>query len=292
MNRDIALTELQIDEIKKAADKERKNFGIIDAPIAGDLPMLLEQEGIAICQYPFPTSKKSHTDANITRFESGSEQMIFIGVNTAIYYDEQLFALAHELYHYITKTGKAYETDMDEEDKVTEKMADRFAAELLLPSEILNHMVMTQFQTSCLHRVSDLRLLRFIARLQSEWWMPYRALVLRLREEDYISDHQVSMFFQIDDRNPESVYGKIFHGIAPDCHAKLNTITKRTDISNWVLEIFILNFEDGNLTEDEFVELLELFGKKPDDFGFDITVDDTDLDELNALFEGGDAGES
>ncbi|MFR8312614.1 MAG: ImmA/IrrE family metallo-endopeptidase [Ruminococcus sp.] len=30
---------------------------------------------------------------------------------------------------------------MDEEDKRTEKMADRFAAELLLPSEILNHMI-------------------------------------------------------------------------------------------------------------------------------------------------------
>lgn len=31
---------------------------------------------------------------------------------------------------------------------------------------------------------------------------------------------------------------------------------------------------------------------KPDDFGFDLTVDDTDHDELNELFEGGDADES
>ena len=56
MNKDIVLTELQIDEIKKTADKERRKFGIIDAPIEGDLFMLLEQEGIAICQYPFLTS--------------------------------------------------------------------------------------------------------------------------------------------------------------------------------------------------------------------------------------------
>ena len=48
MNKDVVLTELQIDEIKKAADKERRNFGIIEAPIAGDLFMLIEQEGIAI----------------------------------------------------------------------------------------------------------------------------------------------------------------------------------------------------------------------------------------------------
>ena len=52
MNKDVILTELQIDEIKKAADKERRNFGIIEAPIAGDLFMLIEQEGIAYrCEY-------------------------------------------------------------------------------------------------------------------------------------------------------------------------------------------------------------------------------------------------
>jgi len=287
MNKDIVLTELQIDEIKKTADKERRKFGIIDAPIAGDLFMLLEQEGIAICQYPFLTSEKSHTDANITRFETGSDQMIFIGLNTAIYYDEQIFALAHELYHYITQTGKAYETDMDEEDKRTEKMADRFAAELLLPSEILNHMIIEQFKTSCLKKVSDLRLLRFIARLQSEWWLPYRALVLRLNEEKYITDEQVDTLFGIDDRDKESIYGKIFFSIAPDCYTK----SRRTDVSNWVLEIFIMNFEDGSLTEDEFVKLLNLFGKRPDDFGFDLIVDDSDLDELNELFESGDIDE-
>lgn len=292
MNKDVTLTELQIDKIKEAADRERRKFGIIDAPIAGELFMLLEQEKIAICQYPFSTSKKSHMDATITRFEMGSDQMIFIGLNTAIYYDEQIFALAHELYHYITKTGKAYETDMDEEDKRTEKMADRFAAELLLPSKVLNYMVMEQFKTSCLNKVSSLRLLRFIARLQSEWWLPYRALVLRLSEEKYITDKQVDNLFEINDRDKESIYGKIFYSIAPDCYTKLNMITKRTDISNWVLEIFIMNYEDGSLTEDEFVKLLNLFGKKPDDFGFDLTVDDSDIDELDGLLEGGDIDES
>lgn len=67
--------------------------------------------------------------------------------------------------------------------------------------------------------------------------------------------------------------------------------SEATDVSNWVLEIFIMNFEDGSLTEDEFVKLLNLFGKRPDDFGFDLIVDDSDLDELNELFESGDIDE-
>ena len=42
MNNEIALTELQVDQIKEYADKERKKFGVIDVPIAGELFMLLE----------------------------------------------------------------------------------------------------------------------------------------------------------------------------------------------------------------------------------------------------------
>lgn len=289
MNKDIELTELQIDQIREMADKERKKFGIIDAPIASELFMLLEQEDkIAICQYPFETSQKSHTDANITRFENGSDQMVFIGLNTAIYYDEQIFALAHELYHYLTKTGKAYETDVDEEDRRTERMADRFAAEFLLPSKMLNYMVLSQFKSSNLYQVSELRLLRFIARLQNEWWLPYRALVLRLNEESYITEKQVEELFAIDDRDEDSIYSRIFMSIAPDSRRILNSITYHTDISNWVLEIFIMNYEDGSLTEDEFTRLLEMFGRTPYDFGFDLSVDEDGLDVLNALFEGGD----
>ena len=36
---------------------------------------------------------------------------------------------------------------------------------------------------------------------------------------------------------------------------------------------------------------MNLFGKRPDDFGFDLIVDDSDLDELNELFESGDIDE-
>lgn len=292
MNKDIVLTELQIDEIRRIADKERKYFGVIDAPIARNLFTLIEQEGIAICQYPFPFDGKSHIDANIIRFENENDQMIFIGLNTSIPYDEQLFALAHELYHHITKTGKSYETSIDKEGLLTEKMADRFAAELLLPSEVLNHIIITQFKTNSLKKVSDFRLLRFIARLQSEWWLPYRALVIRLKEEKYTSENQTEMLLGIDDRDRESIYGKIFFSTDSDCFTKLNTRTNKIDVSNWVLETCIMNYEDGILSEDGFVKIINLFGKKSDDFGFDLTIENSDLDELNQLLNDGDSDES
>ena len=169
---------------------------------------------------------------------------------------------------------------------------DSFAAEIILPSKVLKSRIIEQFETSQLKKVSNLRLLRFIARLQSEWWLPYRALVLRLYEEKYITDSQVEELFAIDDRDENSVYSKILCGISPDNYKKLNTITKRTDVSAWVMETFIQNYEDGDMTDDEFVSILKLFGKEPDDFGFDLSVDAADVDELDELFEGGGVDES
>ena len=189
MKREIVLTEEQINEIKKLADNTRKEFGIFgDVPVAKDIFTLLEKKNIILCQYPFQTEVKSHMDANITWFETKYGSITFIGLNTSLYYDEQIFALAHELYHFITKTGKAYEADEEDEDKLTEKKADRFAAELLLPGEALRSRVVSQFKSSDLSTVTELQLLRFIARLQEEWWLPYRSIVFRIWEEGYIGE--------------------------------------------------------------------------------------------------------
>ena len=43
---------------------------------------------------------------------------------------------------------------------------------------MLKSRIIEQFETSQLKKVSNLRLLRFIARLQSEWWLPYRAFAV------------------------------------------------------------------------------------------------------------------
>lgn len=292
MKGEIVLTEEQVVEIKKLADNMRKEFGIFgDVPIAKDIFMLLEKKGIILCQYPFQTEEKSHMDANITWFETEYGAITFIGLNTSLYFDEQIFALAHELYHFITKTGKAYEAEEEEEDKLTEKKADRFAAELLLPDDILRSRVVSQFKSSDLSLVTELQLLRFIARLQGEWWLPYRSIVFRIWEEGYIGQDMFDVLFRIDARDPGSKYGRIFSNMAQDCYRILNEKTRCIEISSHIMEIFIQNYEDGNITDDDFVELLRLFGKSPEDFGFEICVNAEDVEELQELFEGGDMDE-
>lgn len=232
MNNGIELNALLVDEIRRKADEVRKFFGVFgDVPIANDIFMLLEKKEIILCEYPFEASEGSHTDATLTRFETKGEPIVFIGLNTSLCYDEQIFALAHELYHFITKTGKSY-TDEDVEAPLTEKQADRFAAELLLPWSTLHSLVVSEFKSECIDNYMYLRTLRFIARLQCEWWLPYHAIVNRLYEEKHIDQVFYEQLYEIDDRDSESVYSRIFRSFDLEKYMLLNSRTRRKGVSS------------------------------------------------------------
>jgi len=288
MNKIRYLSLKQTEEIKHLASEIRRSFGIVnDIPIANDIFMLLDKKGIILCQYPFKASEGSHTDATITWFEMENEPLTFIGLNTAIYYDEQIFAVAHELYHYITKSGKAYDSDLEEEDQLTERKADRFAAELLLPHSALESLIVNEFDSKDLREVPIQRIIRFLARLQCEWCLPYHSLVKRLLEEGYLEQEQYATLYQIDDRDKMGNYARICNGIDSEKYQLLNNKTNKKGISGKVMEIMIQNYEDGYLTDDEFVNLLALFEKTPSDFGFDLSISNEDLDDLENLYGGG-----
>lgn len=291
MNKAVVLGKRQIDDVKKLAEETRKLFGVYaDVPIANDMMTLLEKKGIYLCEYPFEASGETHTDATITWFETEEGPLTFIGLNTSLYFDEQVFALAHELYHFLTKTGKAYMTDVDEEDAITEKEADRYAAELLLPDEALRKRILTEFPEGKIDGMERLRALRFIARLQCEWWLPYRSIVNRLSEEGYIDELLYELLYCDDVRSETSEYGKILRSFDGEKYSLLNCRTNKKGISSSALEFIIKNFEDGLIGEDEFVACLAVYGKDPSDFGFEIICDDDDDFEL--LFEGEELDES
>lgn len=281
-NNSVFLDEKQIYDIKRLASETRQFFGVHqNVPIGSDIRLLLEKKEILLCEYPFPNTEGTHAYGNITWFEADKEKLTFIGLNTSSYYDEQIFAIAHEIYHYTTKTGKAYTPDMDYEDKLTEKQADRFAAELLLPVEALKNAVADTFSIPNMHEISDKKALRFIARIQCDWWLPYRSIINRLFEEEIISSEQYERLYEIDCRTEQGIYRRILKNIDAEISDLLNKRTKTIGISNIVIETIISNYEDSLIDDDEFIKLLALFGKKPEDFGFEMRIDiDDDLKEM------------
>lgn len=281
----VPLTNVEVEEIKKLAINARNKYGVnINVPISNDIVGILEKEGIILCEYPFEASEASHTDASITIFENGKEEITFIGLNTSLCYDEQIFALAHELYHFETQTGLTYNLNADIEDAHTEAKADRFAAELLLPSSELQSAVVQEFPEGIQEEVS-LRLLRFIARLQCDWWLPYHSLAKRLFEEAHITEGVYDELYAINDRDENSEYARILRSIDSEKYELLNRKTQKINISASALEVIIKNYEDGDIDESEFANTLRLFNKVPEDLGFCIKkCNDSSDDDLAILY--------
>lgn len=276
-NEHILLDAKKINEIKKMAADARRGFGVLqNAPIGNDIRLFLEKKDILLCEYPFSDSEDAHTYGNITWFKAGEDIITFIGLNTSCYYDEQIFALAHEIYHFLTQSGNAYLPDQEAENPETERKADRFAAEFLLPAETLSEMVVSEFGTKSLQDIPPNALLRFVAQIQCDWWLPYQSIINRLFEEEHITREQFGELYDLDCRSEDSVYRRMLKSTESEISELLNTKTKTVGVSPKVIRTIIGNYEDGYIDEDEFLKLFALFEKKPEDYGIQVAtvVDD------------------
>ena len=282
----IMLNEVQVDEIRKLAGDEHRFLGFVgETSIANDIFTILDRLDIMLLEYPIESEgDRPAFSAAIMYSEEGDKKLTFIGLNTADFYDKQIFAIAHELYHYYTKSGSHLSRPEDEESSLIEIKANRFAAEFLLPETVLESIVLDEFKTSTLEKVQHKTLLRFIARLHCTWWLPYRSLVKRLHEIGAISAEQYAELYSVDERDLQGEYGKIGQAINKEVFLKLNQPTKNIGTSPNEIEIIIRNFEDSLIDEDTFAETLSLFNKTPDEFGYEIKVSQEDIDELDAFF--------
>ena len=282
----IMLNEVQVDEIRKLAGDERRFLGFVgETPIANDIFTILDRLDIMLLEYPIESEgDRPAFSAAIMYSEEGDRKLTFIGLNTADHYDKQIFAIAHELYHYYTKSGSHLSRPEDEESSLIEVKANRFAAEFLLPETVLESIVLDEFKTSTLEKVQHKTLLRFIARLHCTWWLPYRSLVKRMHEIGAISAEQYAELYSVDERDLQGEYGKIGQAINKEVFLKLNQPTKNIGTSPNEIEIIIRNFEDNLIDEDKFAETLSLFNRTPDEFGYEIKVSQEDIDELDAFF--------
>lgn len=282
----IKLNEVQVDEIRKLAGEKRLSLGFVgETPIANDIFTILGRLDIMLLEYPIePEGDRPAFSAAIMYSEESDKKLTFIGLNTADFYDKQVFAIAHELYHYYIKSGSHLSRPEDEENSLIEVKANRFAAEFLLPETVLESIVLDEFKTSTLEKIQHKTLLRFIARLHCTWWLPYRSLVKRLHEIRAISSEQYAELYSVDERDLQGEYGKIGQAINMEVFLKLNQPTKNIGTSPNEIEIIIRNFEDNLIDEDKFAETLSLFNRTPDEFGYEIKVSQEDIDELDAFF--------
>jgi Zn-dependent peptidase ImmA (M78 family) len=288
MNRKIELNAQEIESIRELARTKRFALGFSeDPPIANDIQTILDKLDIILLEIPIEVDHgKPAFSAVILCSEEGGESLVFIGLNTTDYFDKQVFAIAHELYHFFTKTGSHLSRQDGPEDDVVEAKANWFAAEFLLPEEVLKRRVFEEFKAFSLAKVELKVLLRFIARLHCTWWLPYRSLVKRLWEIKAITELQYKELYAIDERDLEGEYGRIGRSTQRDVFLKLNTATRTVGSSPKAIETILRNFEDNLIDEDTFVRLLGRFKKSPSDYGYEISISQDDMNEMHDFIEG------
>lgn len=126
---------------------------------------------------------------------------IFILVNSRLSLFMQIFALAHELYHiigFISGEDDAFESVLkssvidESAAKLEDSEANAFAALFLVPREFL-------LQQADIYGIRRGRIvLKDVLKLMDNFAVPYKAMVLRLYEEDFIDRKKADELLNVD----------------------------------------------------------------------------------------------
>lgn len=280
------LTNTDIEIIRILASDVRKKLAYTnETPIACDLFSTLQKSGINLIEYPIKTNNKEHAfSAAIFSNKINDIKYTFLALNTADYFDKQLFAIAHEFYHYYA--NREIINIKEEPDKEDDLKANRFAAEFLLPYQALSRILLNEFKTLSLEDLSPTVLLRFIARLYCAWLLPFQAIVRRLHEINAISLIQHDNLLMQNERDESSDFAKFCMAINAQTFKKLNSRTNKTGTSANNIETIIRNYEKEIIDEYEFIKVLNLFDidSKLLGYSFDLNAEDycniTDILEM------------
>jgi len=275
-------------EIGEMAKQKRRYFDVGMQPIGDNIFKLIRKENIYLIYSAVEIDEKrdNNFSAIYVSIKEGAGELNFIGLNRADYFDKQIFALAHELYHHFIKTPLHFCRLSDEDHNITELKANRFAAEFLLPTDRLeNEIREVNGGDIKLNSWKISAIIRFIARLHCEYRLPYKAIVRRLEEIKAIDKNQYELLLQEPVRDIHSNYYNIGCSINNEMFEVLNKKTYKTGVDGNDLEKIIRNYEDDLISISELIESLDIFGKKIEDFGVEEEVDIEDLEELSEYFE-------
>ncbi len=273
-------------KIELMVKEKRSCIGGMDLPVANNLLAYCESLGIHIIQAPVSSSTNNSTPQFSALYHlsrTGGEVHHFIGLNTADYYDRQLFALAHELYHYFYPSTHSSEYRVSMTDEFIHKddvEANYFASEFLLPSTRLvslsKEWIDGDFSAEEIPTI-----LRIIARIHLVWWLPYKSIVRKLHENNLIDENLFNRLYEEDTRSLEGRYCKIASSINDLSIRLLNSRTSLLSLDAASLETVISNYTDGITEAEDFLKTLKMFGKKPADLGITLVEENGYVEECD-----------
>lgn len=281
------LSKEDIRNLSEMAKEKRRLLDIGMSPVGDNIFKFIKKNNIQLVYIPIENildEKVLFSGVYVSLNEDGYKER-FIGLNTNDYYDNQIFTLAHELYHFYEESQVHFCRIGSESQNTRELKANRFAAEFLLPTEILKLEIENENKGELdISNWTIHALIRFIATIHCEYKLPYKAIVKRLFEISAITIDQYNELDKKSTRNKNDEYYVVASAINFDIFKQLNEKTKKMGADGSTLENIIKNYEDDIVSITEIIDSLGIFNRSIDEFAIEDEIDDEDLEDINSMF--------
>ena len=265
------LDQKTIDEIKAKARQKLNEYSKLNDVIGGQIFSILELDN-RVLYYPIE-------DEEVWGFSEKIKGKSFVWINTAIPYDKQVFAAAHELYHlWFNDEGeiilKSNVEEIESPVKISENelRANRFAAEFLINEELLLQEMRTYHVDKNKIDVKDI----FI--LSNLFVSPYKTMVKRLYEIKLLSRKRYNELMELSNEEVE-IWRKRLGLSLPNRNNKIGL----SNLVDMAMELY----EAKKITREKLEYLLDFAGLGLEDMGIkeaEAYIPPAD-EELNAIME-------
>lgn len=183
-----------------------ESINYTNTPIKDGVLSLLDTLCIVV-YYPLPNEGNNGFHITDMPFANGTKEN-FVYINTAQTMEKQVFTAAHELGHIWCVDDIILDICPSLKDKknIREAIINRFAATLLMPSNLFENKWETEYNKNCEKdgKIAIVNLLKIVVLLMEYFFAPMKAVVLRLLELDII-DEDIANILLGNDEIPENV---------------------------------------------------------------------------------------
>ena len=254
-----ALGKEEIEAVQRIVNSKLGEYKKNNQIIKEDIFKILEMN-CKVIYYPIE-------DNEICGFVYSFNNYKFVFINSYIPYEKQIFTAAHELYHIWysdTKTGELLKSVVLEETinfkdiKTEDFKANRFGAEFLVPKDVLlNELQIRKISKNSVE-------LREIVELMDIFLVPYKTLVRRLYEIEYLTMDKCLELLKEEDRKEDA--GVILWQKRLKLCKRNNERTKEIKFDDMV-DMALRLYEKRQITYDKLKYILSLSNCTPEEFG-------------------------
>lgn len=202
------LPQEQVEFISQFIKKKRENPELVEQYVnpllREDILTLLEQY-CTVIYYPAKEECEEANNGFHVVYPLGEENIEIVYINTKQSREKQIFTAAHELGH-IWKIDQHIQNELHIQlnQGQQEQIINRFAAELLMPTEFCEGFIQRKLQ-NIPHKgntVKAVDLLHVVVAVMNEYFVPYKAVVLRLYELNKLPEESARILLEGNDKLP------------------------------------------------------------------------------------------